>query len=166
MGGESVSVQAAIGVGSNLESARGGRRATIESATEAIAASEGVTLLARSTLIETEPVGGPQQGPFLNGALLLETSLEPTDLLEVLHLIEREHGRVRPDPVHWGPRTLDLDLLLQGDLVRPEMAPILPHPRMHERWFVLEPLAQIAPQMRHPVLDRTILDLLTEVATS
>ena len=166
MGSRFVSVEAAIGLGSNLESVPGGRRATIESAIDAIGTSDGVTLLARSTLLETEPVGGPEQGPFLNGALLLDTDLEPTALLERLHAVERAHGRSRPDAVRWGPRTLDLDLLLMGDLVRTDIAPIIPHPRLHERCFVLEPLAQIAPRMRHPVLGRTVQELLAEVPAS
>lgn len=156
-----MSLPAAIGIGSNLASEWGGRRATIAHAIDAVAALEGVELIARSTLIETDPVGGPEQGRFLNGALLVDVddTLDPETLLAALHAIEREHGRVRPDQVRWGPRTLDLDLLLLGELVRTEGSPLLPHPRMHERRFVIEPLAAIAPDLRHPVLGRTMSEL-------
>ena len=158
----------AIGIGSNLASEWGGRRATIEHAIEAVAALESVTLRACSSLHETEPVGGPEQGPFLNGALLVDVSehLSPERLLSELHRIERAHGRVRPDPVRWGPRTLDLDLLLFDDLVREDPAPILPHPRMHERSFVIEPLAEVAPDLRHPIFDRTMIELRSALQTS
>ena len=160
-----MSLHAAIGIGSNLASKWGGRRETILHATRAVASLDGVRLLQSSDLVETEPVGGPEQGPFLNGALLLEVTdeLEPSALLAELHAIERDHGRVRPDPVRWGPRTLDLDLLIFGDLVRTEGAPILPHPRMHERTFVLEPLASIAPDLVHPVTGRSMSELLGEL---
>ena len=163
-----MSLQAAIGIGSNLSSSWGGRRATIDHAITAIEAIDGVTLLARSTLIETDPVGGPEQGPFLNGALLvkLEDQVEPEWLLAELHRIERAHGRLRPDPVRWGPRTLDLDLLLMEGVVRTESSPLLPHPRMHERPFVLEPLAEIAPTLRHPILERSMDDLRRQLVSS
>jgi 2-amino-4-hydroxy-6-hydroxymethyldihydropteridine diphosphokinase len=163
-----VSVPVAIGVGSNLASEWGGRRSTIEHAIECLGELEGVTLRACSELVETDPVGGPEQGTFLNGAVLLEVAddVEPEVLLDELHRIERAHGRVRPDPVRWGPRTLDLDLLMMGELVRTEGAPLLPHPRMHERAFVLEPLASIAPTLRHPVLQSTMEQLRSRLATA
>jgi len=160
-----MSRHAAIGIGSNLASRWGGRRETILHATEAVAALDGVRLLRSSDLIETEPVGGPEQGRFLNGALLLEVGcgVDPAGLLAKLHAIERDHGRVRPDPIRWGPRALDLDLLMLGDLVRTEEAPILPHPRMHEREFVLEPLASIAPDLLHPLTGRSVAEHLHEL---
>lgn len=163
-----MSLQAAIGIGSNLPSEWGGRRATIDHAIAAIEAIEGVAVLACSTLIETEPVGGPAQGPFLNGALLvkIEDHLEPEWLLAELHRIERAHGRLRPDPVRWGPRTLDLDLLLMEGVIRTDASPLLPHPRMHERPFVIEPLSEIAPTLRHPILERSMDDLRRQLANS
>lgn len=153
---------AAIGIGSNL----GDRAGQIASAVDMIASTEGIDLIATSTMIETTPVGGPEQGAFLNGALVLESSLEPRALLERLHEIERAHGRVRPDPVRWGPRTLDLDLLLFGEHVSEQESPLLPHPRMHERRFVLEPLVEIAPDMRHPLLGSSMAELLENVPDS
>ena len=162
-----MSVTVAVGIGSNRASEWGGRRATIEHAIESVAALQDIELLDSSELLETAPVGGPEQGPFLNGALLLEAAegVEPDQLLAALHAIERDHGRVRPDAVRWGPRTLDLDLLLMGDLVREEHAPLLPHPRMHERRFVLEPLAAIAPELVHPLLGSTVGELHASLAS-
>jgi 2-amino-4-hydroxy-6-hydroxymethyldihydropteridine diphosphokinase len=163
-----MTLRAAIGVGSNLPSSWGGRRATIDHAIDSVEEIEGITLLARSTLVETDPVGGPDQGPFLNGALLVEVAdlVEPEWLLAELHRIERAHGRRRPDPVRWGPRTLDLDLLLMEGVIRTDVSPLLPHPRMHERSFVLEPLSEIAPTLRHPILDRSMDDLRRTLVNS
>ena len=146
---------AAVAVGSNL----GARLECLESAIACLDAIPGVEVIRVSSFHETAPVSGPPQGAFLNGALLLETDLDPESLLVRLHEIEREHGRVRPDVVRNGPRTLDLDLLLVGDLVSTSEQLELPHPRMHERSFVLDPLVEIAPDTRHPVLHRTIQEL-------
>ena len=146
---------AAVAVGSNL----GDRAGTIALAIEALAETDGVTLLAASTLHETAPVGGPPQGRFLNGALLLETTLEPLVLLGRLHEIERSFGRIRADGVPNGPRTLDLDLLIQGDLLLRTPQIELPHPRLHERAFVLDPLVEIAPDLEHPGCSRSIRQL-------
>ena len=150
-----MTIQAAVAIGSNL----GSRRACLESAIACLDATPGVEVLRVSALHETAPVGGPPQGAFLNGALLLETDLAPETLLSRLHEIERDHGRERPDQVRNGPRTLDLDLLLVGGLTVSSDALELPHPRMHERLFVLAPLVEIAPELRHPVRDRTIFEL-------
>lgn len=146
---------AAVAFGSNL----GERRECLESAIACLDTVPGVEVLRVSSFLETAPVGGPPQGAFLNGALLLETTLEPEVLLARLHEIERAHGRERPDPIRNGPRTLDLDLLLMGELVLSSEHLELPHPRMHERLFVLDPLVEIAPELGHPVLHRTIAEL-------
>ncbi len=146
-----------IALGSNL----GKREDNLRRALAALAAREGIAVRRVSPFLETAPVGGPPQGPFLNAAAELETTLEPPELLAVLHQVERELGRERT--VRWGPRTIDLDLLLYGERVIDEQGLRLPHPRMHERRFVLDPLSQIAPDARHPILDRTVRELLAEL---
>lgn len=146
---------AAVAVGSNL----GDRASTITRGIDLLAQTNEVVLLAASTLHETAPVGGPVQGPFLNGAILLETTLEPLVLLQRLHEIERSLGRIRGDRARNTPRTLDLDLLIHGDLVLQTEAIELPHPRLHERAFVLDPLVEIAPELVHPIFFRTVRQL-------
>ena len=143
-----------IGLGSNL----GDRRDLIGRAVEALDAVEGVTVVEQSDLYETEPVGGAPQPKFLNGAVGVETSLTPRQLMDQLLAIERALGRTRTAPN--APRAIDLDLLLYGDTVIDEETLRVPHPRMHERWFVLKPLADIAPDARHPTLDLTVHELL------
>jgi 2-amino-4-hydroxy-6-hydroxymethyldihydropteridine diphosphokinase len=131
--------RAYVGLGSNL----GDREATIREALEALAAEPGVEVVAVSTLRETEPVGPVTDQPrFLNGAVALETSLEPRALLDRLLAIEASLGRTREGPAG-GPRTIDLDLLSYGDLRIEEPGLEVPHPRMHEREFVLEPLREL-----------------------
>lgn len=138
-------VRAAIALGSNL----GDRREHLERAVREIRALPGVRVVARSSWHETEPVGGPSgQGRFLNGALLVETSLGALELLHALQALETAHGRPLDGRVPNGPRTLDLDLLTFGDETRAGAELTLPHPRMGERAFVLAPLAEIAPELR------------------
>lgn len=128
-----------IGIGANL----GDREGTLRSAVESLAASPGVEVVAVSTLRETAPVGPIlDQPPFLNGAVALETTLEARELLELLLRIEADHGRTREGP-QGGPRTLDLDLLVHGDERIDEPGLTIPHPRLRERAFVLEPLAEL-----------------------
>jgi 2-amino-4-hydroxy-6-hydroxymethyldihydropteridine diphosphokinase len=146
---------ALIGLGSNL----GDRQATLAGAIAALAETPGVIVRRVSSFHETEPVGGPAgQGMFLNAAAALETTLDPFALLNVLRGIETRFGRLRI--VRWGERTLDLDLLLFDDRVidTPELT--VPHPRLASRRFVLEPLAEVAPDAVDPVTKRTIAELL------
>jgi 2-amino-4-hydroxy-6-hydroxymethyldihydropteridine diphosphokinase len=133
--------RAYVGVGANL----GDREATIRAAVDALPGVVGV-----SELRETEPVGVVDQPPFLNGAVRIETSLEPRALLEILLATERTLGRVREE--RWGPRTVDLDLLVYGDLTVDEPGLRVPHPRLHERRFALEPLAELDPELVVPGL--------------
>ena len=153
-------VSVLLGLGSNL----GGRREFIERAARLIDEIEGVELKSISSLIETEPVGGPPQGRYLNGAAELETALEPRDLLARLQEVEAELGRVRK--VLNGPRNIDLDILLFGDSVVEAGDLVVPHPRMCERAFVLEPLNEIAPGRLHPIKRKSIEELLGELRSA
>lgn len=115
-----------------------------------------------SALYETAPVGGPDnQGPYLNAAILIRTSLSPTRLLQAVQSIEAERRRERI--IRWGPRTLDLDILTFADTVSDDPDLTLPHPRMHERRFVMVPVCDIAPEMLHPRLGKSMIDLLGEL---
>src|SRR5262245_65729145 len=133
-----------IGIGSNL----GEREDNLVRAIELLSAEEGLDVVAVSEIRETEPVGPVEQGPFLNGALRVETELAPRELLERLLAVEKRLGRVRRE--RYGPRTIDLDLLLYGDEVVAEPGLTVPHPRLHERRFALEPLADLAPGLEIP----------------
>jgi 2-amino-4-hydroxy-6-hydroxymethyldihydropteridine diphosphokinase len=134
--------RAYVGLGSNL----GDREATLRRALELLA--EHVDVVAVSTLRDTDPVGVVEQPRFLNGAACVETDLTPRELLGVLLGVERELGRERLE--RWGPRTIDLDLLLYGDEAVSEPGLRVPHPRLHERRFVLEPLAELDPALVVP----------------
>jgi 2-amino-4-hydroxy-6-hydroxymethyldihydropteridine diphosphokinase len=132
--------RAYVGLGANI----GDRERTLREAVDALGAEEGIEVAAVSTLRETDPVGAGVQPRFLNGVAALETSLGARELLDRLFAVEQRFGRVRFPGEH-GPRTLDLDLLLYGDETIDEPGLAVPHPRMHERRFVLEPLAELAP---------------------
>jgi 2-amino-4-hydroxy-6-hydroxymethyldihydropteridine diphosphokinase len=138
-------VRAYVGLGSNL----GDREGTIRRALAALAATPGIDVVAVSSLRETDPVGYLDQPQFLNGAAALETTLEPQELLAALLGVERRLGRTREGPPQ-GPRTIDLDLLVYGDRVVEEPGLQLPHSRLHERRFALEPLAELEPRLDVP----------------
>ncbi len=142
-----------LGLGSNL----GDREANLARARQLLA-TRGFREAAASALYETEPVGGVPQGPFLNQVIGGTQALGARELLAACLGIEQELGRVRRE--RNGPRTLDLDILLYGDLVSEESGLVVPHPRMHERRFVLAPLAEIGASARHPVLAASIAELL------
>jgi 2-amino-4-hydroxy-6-hydroxymethyldihydropteridine diphosphokinase len=149
---------AAIALGSNLESRFGDREANLWEAVERL--RELGDVKAVSSSYDTKPVGYLDQPRFLNAAVLLETSLEPTELMRSLLRIEQTMGRERVGAVAKGPRVIDLDLLLYGQVVMNTTELTLPHPEMMERRFVLEPLAEIAPSMVHPVLGLSVGEML------
>jgi 2-amino-4-hydroxy-6-hydroxymethyldihydropteridine diphosphokinase len=153
-----VPVLAYVALGSNL----GDRQAMLEQALAALRRDPGTAVLRVSPVYETRPVGGPPgQGPYLNAVAEVRTTLEPHDLLAVLLRIEAGLGRVRLE--RDAPRTIDLDLLLHGDHILDEPDLVVPHPRMHQRLFVLRPLADLVPGLLHPVQQRTIAELLAEL---
>jgi 2-amino-4-hydroxy-6-hydroxymethyldihydropteridine diphosphokinase len=154
---------AAIALGSNM----GDRHATLRRALTLLADSDSA-VERTSPLLQTAPVAslgapGPLGGPYINAAAIVRTSLAPRALLERLLQIERRLGRVRDPANRSGPRTIDLDLLLYADQVLDEPGLVVPHPRMHQRRFVLEPLAQVAPDWVVPTLGKTVQQLLTEL---
>jgi 2-amino-4-hydroxy-6-hydroxymethyldihydropteridine diphosphokinase len=142
-----------LGLGSNL----GDREAALEGALGRLEA-RGFRVTRRSSLWLTEPVGGPPQGPFLNAVAEGETALRPEALLEACLAIEGEMGRVRAE--RNGPRTIDVDILFYGDEECASPGLVIPHPRLHERRFVLAPLAEMAPGFVHPTLGLTVRELL------
>jgi 2-amino-4-hydroxy-6-hydroxymethyldihydropteridine diphosphokinase len=162
---------AAIALGSNLASPWGDREANLREAVGRVARLGEVRGV--SSFHDTAPVGTTEQPRFLNGAMLLETALEPVELMRALLAIERAMGRDRAvvtdaeqsgvAPIK-GPRTIDLDLLLMGDVVLDTHELTLPHPAMAERRFVLEPLAEIAPAMVDPVSGCTVAEMLARLA--
>ena len=147
--------RAYVGLGANL----GDRKGTIRRAVERLDEEPGIEVVAVSTLRETDPVGNEDQPRFLNGAVAVETDLEPVDLLGRLLAVERELGRVREPGVRDGPRTIDLDLLLYGDRIEEEPGLTVPHPRLAARRFALEPLHELDPGLRLPD-GRAVRDLL------
>jgi 2-amino-4-hydroxy-6-hydroxymethyldihydropteridine diphosphokinase len=149
--------RAYVGLGANL----GECEVTLRRALELLAATPGIEVVAVSSFRETDPVGFLDQPPFLNAAAALETSLPARELLAALLAVERGLGRTREGP-RFGPRTVDLDLLLYGDEILDEPGLEVPHPRLHERRFALEPLAELAAELTVPGRGR-VADLLAEL---
>lgn len=149
--------RAYIACGSNI----GDRRAHLDAAVAALRDEEQCRVISVSDWIETTPYGGVAQADYLNGAIAIETLYPPEVLLSRLQEIERAEARERKE--RWGPRTLDLDILLYEDVVTQEERLTIPHRDMANRDFVLKPLSQIAPYEKHPVLGKSILELLDEV---
>ena len=147
--------RAYIGLGANV----GPREETLRRAVELLAAEDGIEVIAVSNLRETDPVGVVDQPRFLNGAVAVETTLPPRELLDVLLRTERTLGRVR-DGTRWGPRTVDLDLLVYADEVVDEPGLRVPHPHLQERRFALEPLAELDPGLVIPGAGR-VSDVLS-----
>jgi 2-amino-4-hydroxy-6-hydroxymethyldihydropteridine diphosphokinase len=137
--------RAYVGLGANL----GDRAATLGAALDRLDAEPGIEVVAVSSFRETDPVGYLDQPRFVNAAAAVETELGPRELLDRLLAVERDLGRTREGP-RFGPRTIDLDLLLYGDVVLDEPGLTLPHPRLHERRFALEPLAELDPALVVP----------------
>jgi len=135
-----------LGLGANL----GDRGATITKAIDELASWSDVTLVARSPLYVTPPAGGPPQPDYWNGAVLILTSNDLRSLLDRTLDLERSLGRIRPDPVRWGPRTIDIDVLWVEGQVIDEPGLTVPHPRLSERVFALRPLLDVAPDARDP----------------
>ena len=145
-----------VGLGANL----GDPERTLAAAVDDLARVPGVSLERRSSLYATAPVG-PAQPEYRNAVVALFTAGAPEALLAALLDIERAHGRVRAE--RWGPRVLDLDILLWGDRVADRPGLRVPHPELHHRRFALEPLAELDPHARHPVLQKTVAELLAAV---
>ena len=151
-------MSAYVALGSNL----GERSVHLANAVAALRRATGVEVASLSPVYETEPVGGPPQGPYLNAVVALRTDLEPRPLLDLLLAIEAREGRVR-DGQRNAARSLDLDLLLHGNAVLDTPDLVLPHPRLYERAFVLEPLSDLAPELVHPSLGETVSTLARRV---
>ncbi len=152
-------MKAYIGLGSNL----GDREANIRAALDGLAAMTDTELTRASSLYDTEPVGEIEQPDFLNAVAELDTDLTPRQLLWNLLLIEKRLGRVRT--TRWGPRVIDLDLLLVGELVVDEPGLRVPHPELTRRSFVLVPLVELDPLLRHPETGETLLHHLSRIET-
>jgi len=149
-------VEAFLGLGSNL----GDRCDTLDKAVRRLDSHPGISVVRVASYRETAPVGYLEQGLFINTAAAVATSLSPLELLEAVQQIEADFGRTRE--IRFGPRTLDIDILLYGDQVVNSRPLVIPHPRLHEREFVLVPLAEIAPETRIPPAGLTAREMLSQ----
>ena len=149
-------ITAYIGIGSNL----GTPGINCTKAIEKISSTKGIKIISKSPFYQTEPIGGVQQGWFVNSAIKIETDLSPENLLSVLLNLELTMGRTRKEK--WGPRLIDLDLLFYGNLVLENKNLTLPHPEIQNRKFILIPMSEIAENLIHPTLKKTIKTLLQE----
>lgn len=155
-------VIAHLGLGSNI----GNRADTIDAALALLCATRGVSVIVRSKMIETPALvrpGAPAQPAYLNAAATVETTMSPRELLGAMLDVERQLGRVRSATERWEARTIDMDLLLYSDRVIDAPGLVVPHPAMQDRLFVLQPLAEIAPDARHPVLGVAMSELLARL---
>jgi len=148
-----------IGIGSNV----GDRSAHMEKAMEKLRMRHDCRMLQESMIIETKPYGNIVQDDFLNACFVMRTWMNPEELLTCLHILEEEEGRRTPD-VKWGPRVLDLDIIFYDDLVYESDDLIIPHVDMENRRYVLEPLSEIAPNKRHPILGTTVSQLYDDMS--
>lgn len=146
-----------LGIGSNL----GDKEAYMENAVSRLKADKKIRAVRTSDWIVTKPYGGVEQDDFLNGAISLQTLYSPSELLHLLQSVEKEAGRERK--IHWGPRTLDLDILFYEDFISDEANLMVPHPDMQNREFVLRPLDQLCPYYQHPLLHKTVRQMLKEL---
>ena len=146
--------RAFIGAGANL----GEPVRQIKQALDELEKSPGVRLLGASSLYRTQPVGPVEQPPFINAVFALECGMNPHELLALLLSVEEKMGRIRGE--RWGPRVIDLDLLFYDEMVISGQGLEVPHPRLHERRFVLVPLVELAPDIIHPVIKKTVFDVL------
>ncbi len=147
-----------LGVGSNL----GSRKINIKKSLNLIETEKEIRIKKQSSFYETKPVGGPKQRDFINAVILIETTHEPRTLLKALKIIENKLGR-KDDGPKWGPRVIDLDILAYEQLVIKSDHLSVPHERMHKRFFVLAPFAEISPRFKHPILNKSIKKLLMEL---
>ncbi|MGQ9607936.1 MAG: 2-amino-4-hydroxy-6-hydroxymethyldihydropteridine diphosphokinase [bacterium] len=149
-----------IGLGSNL----GNKKENIRQALSLLNEVEGITIVKISSFYETEPVGYEDQNWFINAVAQIETSFSPQEILKIFKEIEQKIGR--EESIRWGPRKIDLDILFYDQLVYKSNDLIIPHPRLHERAFVLVPLAEINKELMHPIYNKSINKLLSELNTT
>ena len=150
-------MKAYLGLGSN----KGDRTSNMREAVHRLSNIDHIIIGNISPVYETAPVGGPEQTDYLNAVIELETDLNAEELLNTCRGIEKDMGRIRKE--HWGPRIIDIDVLFWGQIVFTSPSLTVPHPRIHERAFVLRPLADIAPDMVHPVFGLTVREMLEKV---